>query len=45
MESSSCEGGGEGMGAQRLCPECGGPVVSSSGCESCLFCGLSRCMG
>ncbi len=29
--------------AVRVCPECAGPLVRSSGCLSCTQCGWGRC--
>lgn len=45
MECISCGDPIEGIDARTHCPECGGPIVRASGCESCLSCGLSRCAG
>ena len=27
----------------KVCPECAGPVVRTSGCLSCMQCGWGRC--
>lgn len=31
------------LAAIRVCPECAGPVVRSSGCIACAHCGWGRC--
>jgi hypothetical protein len=29
--------------ACRVCPECAGPLIRSSGCIGCVYCGWGRC--
>lgn len=33
-----------GAPGDHVCEECGGEVVEQNGCESCLSCGLSKCL-
>ncbi len=27
----------------RVCPDCAGPIIHSSGCITCLHCGWGKC--